>query len=110
MNETRGAVLGEHIIEARSWTRRLKGLLGCAGLEPGEGLLIIPCTSIHTCFMKFTIDALFFDHQHRVIEVRERLKPFRLTRIYLEAKGVLELPAGSAASTGTTVGDQLSFS
>ena len=38
---------------------RRKGLLGRSGLEPASALIIAPCFSIHTMFMRFDIDAVF---------------------------------------------------
>ena len=59
LNQTRGQVLAERAWEALSAGARMKGLLGRAGLAAGEGLYIRPCTSIHSCFMRFVFDALF---------------------------------------------------
>ena len=40
------------------WTR-LRGLIGRARLQPGDGLMLRPASSIHTSFMRFPIDAVF---------------------------------------------------
>ena len=42
------------------------GLLGRSELAEGEGLWIQPCNSIHTWFMRFPIDAIFFDKTGKV--------------------------------------------
>ena len=44
---------------------RRKGLLGRSGLEPASALIIAPCFSIHTMFMRFDIDAVFVDEDGR---------------------------------------------
>ena len=44
---------------ADSYWRRLRGLIGSKPLEPGEGLLIVPCNSVHSHFMGFPIDVLY---------------------------------------------------
>ena len=42
------------------WTR-FRGLMGRRELIPGQGLLLRPSGSIHTCFMRFPIDVVFID-------------------------------------------------
>ena len=51
-NATRKVILvsaGE--VADNSWTR-FRGLLGRDSLEAGQGLLIVPCNSIHMFFMR----------------------------------------------------------
>jgi hypothetical protein len=63
---------------ARTFWQRLRGLIGLKGLKPGEGLLIERCSSIHTCFMRFAIDATFLDASFRVVRKVENIRPWRL--------------------------------
>ncbi len=107
-NTTRNTVLGEQITIAGTSLRRLVGLLGKSGLEPGTGLLIIPSQAIHTVAMRFAIDVVFVDRDWRVIHLRHTMAPFRMTGLHWKARCVLELPAGVIAQTSTMVGDQLS--
>ncbi|MCL6560172.1 MAG: DUF192 domain-containing protein [Firmicutes bacterium] len=83
----------------------MKGLIGRHGLSHGEGLLIEPCNSIHTFFMRFPIDAVFYDRDKVVTAVYRRIKPWRVTGIISGAKGVLELPA--EGSCNVDYGDRL---
>jgi uncharacterized membrane protein (UPF0127 family) len=89
---------------------RLRGLLGRDGLADGEGLHIVPCNSIHMFFMRFPIDVAFLDEDLRVVKTVHQIRPWRATRIYLDAHSALELPAGALARSGTREGDQLRFS
>jgi uncharacterized membrane protein (UPF0127 family) len=57
--------------------------------------------------MRFPIDAVFVDRDHRVVRVAESLAPWRLAIAAKGARDVLELPAGTAARTGTQAGDDL---
>jgi uncharacterized membrane protein (UPF0127 family) len=57
--------------------------------------------------MAFPIDVIFVDRKYNVVGVREALRPFRITRVFWKAHGVLELPAGTIRSSRTEVGDQL---
>ena len=62
-----GRVVCERCVVADTAATRMKGLLGRAGLDEGEGLLIKPAGSIHMFFMRFPIDAVFLDRELRVV-------------------------------------------
>jgi uncharacterized protein len=85
---------------------RMRGLIGRSGLPAGEGMLLRPAPAIHTAFMRFPIDALFLDRDLEVLEVVERLRPWRMAS-KRNARAVLELPAGESARRGVAVGDKL---
>jgi uncharacterized membrane protein (UPF0127 family) len=98
-----GAVVCERCVVADSFLTRGKGLLGRRALDPDEGLLIKPCSSIHMFFMRFPIDAVFLDRDLRVLKVASQLKPWRMAA-KRGAKVVLEFGAGEAARTGLEPG------
>jgi uncharacterized membrane protein (UPF0127 family) len=108
-NVTRQCEVASQVEVARTASARRKGLLGRRGLEPGTGLWLVPCASIHTFFMRFAIDVVYLDRRHRVKKVRSAVGPWRLS-VCLSACSVLELPAGTAERTNTQSGDQLKFS
>ena len=56
--------------------------------------------------MKFSIDLVYLDKKNQVKKVRHAVPPWRLSAC-LAAHSVLELPAGTAAETGTAAGDVL---
>ena len=62
---------------ARSFGARLKGLIGRRDLPPGRGLLILRCNAIHTFFMRFAIDATFYDRHDRVVKTVRNISPWR---------------------------------
>jgi uncharacterized membrane protein (UPF0127 family) len=107
-NDTRATVLATAADVADTSAERRTGLLNRHRLDPGEGLWIRPCESVHTFFMKFAIDLVYLDRQQKVRKVRSAVRPWRLSAC-LTAHSVLELPAGSVGPTGTQPGDQLSF-
>jgi uncharacterized membrane protein (UPF0127 family) len=84
----------------------MRGLLGRDGLAQGEGLLIKPCGSVHTFFMRFPIDVVFLDRELSVLAVRPEVRPWR-TAGARGAKVVLELAAAEAARLGIEPGMQL---
>ena len=90
----------------REWTR-LRGLIGSEPLRDGEGLLIIPCSSIHTHFMSFPIDVLYVNKDQQVVAIDENMVPWRFGRWRRGVRFVIELPSGTASATGAEVGDQL---
>ncbi len=75
-------------------------------LEPGGGLWIVPCESVHTFFMQFPIDLVYIDRNNRIRKVRESVPPWRLS-VCLSAHSILELPAGTIRRTQTQRGDTL---
>jgi len=106
-NMTRDSSLGEQISIADTSMRRLIGLLGKRTLASGCGLFIVPSQAIHTFGMVFPIDVVFVDENYCVVGVRNAVRPFRITRVFWKAHGVLELPAGTISSSHTSVGDRL---
>ena len=108
-NQRNGAVLAADVEHARTVRERLRGLLGRDALAEGRALVIAPCTSIHTFFMRFPIDVAFVDRGGRVVRGIGGLRPWRATRVYPTAALVVELPAGTLARTGTAEGDRLAF-
>ena len=108
-NVTRGQTLATRVTVADRPAARLRGLIGRPPLGPGEGLLIEPCSGIHTFFMGFAIDVVFLDAAGAVVAALGPVRPWRLTRIYPTATAALELPPGTVAATGTTEGDRIEF-
>ena len=105
-NVTRDVVLADAAEVADTSAKRRTGLLKHTSLEAGGGLWIAPCESVHSFFMKFTIDVLYLDRKHRVKKIRPEMAPWRISGC-LTAHSVLELPAGTILRTGTQAGDQL---
>jgi uncharacterized membrane protein (UPF0127 family) len=101
-----GRIVCERCEVADTVIARARGLLGRKNLPSGAGLLIRPSFSIHTLFMRFPIDAVFIDRSGSVVDVVQRLKPWRAaTR--LRARAVLELPAGEADRVTLRIGERL---
>ena len=96
----------ERCIVADRPLTRLRGLLGRKALPPGDGLLLRPAAAIHTCFMRFPIDAVFLDSDLRVVGVAAHLKPWR-GAARRGARAVLELSAGESGRRRVEVGDRL---
>lgn len=100
-------ILANNALMADTFWSRLKGLLGRNTLPPGEALILQPCLSVHTCFMKFSIDIVFLDQQGRVVKLHENLPPWRFTPIVRNATTVVELPAGTIKAGDVKADDTL---
>lgn len=114
-NLTRGSLVGGRVAIADTFWTRFLGLMGRASLGPGEGLWLRGENNIHMLFMRFPIDCAFLspedgDGVRTVVAVRHRLPPWWGVVWYLRgATGVVELPAGTLAQSGTVVGDQVTL-
>ncbi len=84
---------------------RVRGLLGRDGLE--GGLLLPRCRSVHTIGMRFAIDVAFLDRQGRVVAVVAPMRPWRVGRVRLRARQVVEAEAGAFERWTVNVGDVL---
>jgi uncharacterized protein len=108
-NLTRQTQLASSLEVADTAAKRSKGLLGRKGLSEGGGLWIVPCESVHTIGMQFSIDLVYLDRKYRVKKVRSAVPPWRISAC-LSAHSILELPAGTIGSTQTMRGDLLEIS
>ena len=92
---------------ANNFFSRLRGLIGKNFLPQDEGLLIAPCQSIHMCFMKFPIDAIFIDKNFVIKKISANLQTWTGFAICLSAWGVVEIAAGEAERLNLKVGEKL---
>ncbi len=108
-NLSKGTVLAQQAQIASSLGQRMKGLLGKDSLAANEALVLKPCSSIHTFFMRFAIDVLFLDKNMRIIRLLENIPPNRLSPVIWASRMAIELPAGKIGQTNTQSGDRIEF-
>ncbi len=106
MNARTGEVIARAIELADTRRRRRKGLLGRTSMEASSALVLLPCFSIHTAFMRFPIDAIFVDKDGLVVRIARHLGPWRAAAAW-RAHSVIELPGGSLKDGDVAVGDRL---
>ena len=120
-NVTRETELAGDVEVASGLWGKFMGLMGRASLADGAALWLPDSNGIHMMFMRFPIDAVFLGRAETgggaageaavsrpVVAVRERLAAWTgLVPFVRGAHGVLELPAGAVARTGTVVGDRV---
>jgi uncharacterized membrane protein (UPF0127 family) len=97
-------VIASHVELAVDSESRRRGLLGRDRLDDGAALIIAPCNSIHTFFMRFAIDVVFVARDGRVLKTYAAVGPRRIA-FRFGAFAVVELPAGAIAPSQTRAGD-----
>jgi uncharacterized membrane protein (UPF0127 family) len=119
-NLDRGTALAERLEVADGLWAKFMGLMGRQGLDPETGLWLTGSNGIHMMFMRFAIDAVFLakpertdeggDGPRSVLSVHPGLRAWTgLVPLVRGANGVLELPVGTIARSGTAVGDRIAL-
>ena len=108
--QVKNSAFSLEITQADTFLGRFLGLMGKKALPPFHGLLLIPCSSVHMCFMRFPIDVVYLAADGQVLKVRPRLQPWYGMSWCPGAWGVLELPAGGAEQAGIQKGEWLQCS
>ncbi len=98
--------LSENILVAETLWDRLIGLMFKKEIRGADGLMLDPCRSIHTFFMRYSLDVVFISSKNEIIKIIRDMKPWRLSWIYFRASKTLELPAGKLPKD-LSVGDRL---
>jgi hypothetical protein len=101
VNAADGATVAEPLVVADGYWSRLAGWQFRRPPAAGQGLLLVPCGSIHTCWMRFAIDVVYLDRSGTVLAVRRGVRPWRMAIAPRGTHAVLELAAGSATPDPT---------
>ena len=94
---------------ADTFFTRLKGLTGVRALAEDEGLIIRPCSQIHTMGMKIPIDVIFLTKSGVVVHFEQGMLPGKFSRLIPKAWQVVELRSGVIAAKGITTGRCITF-
>ena len=86
---------------------RLAGLMFRQKLPPATGLMLVPCNSVHMCFMRFAIDVVYIDKEYNIIKVVKNLKPWIGLSMCSKAWAALEMNAGEAERCGCEEGKKV---
>lgn len=109
VNTGRNHELGTRVRLADAWLTRLRGMLGQPAPAAGEGLLLTPCRSAHMYGMRYPLDIAFLDANRAIVAMYHSLPPGSRTYWHRNALHALELPAGTLESSGTAMGDVLTW-
>jgi len=104
-------VIADKALVANSFSRRFIGLMNRVELLEGEAMIFPRCSSVHTWFMKITIDIVFVkmtEDQCEVVKIFKSVKPWRLFPVSsVMANSVIELPNHSIQKYDIKNGDIL---
>ncbi len=104
--KSKNLCLAHEVFKVESFWGRGVGLMGKKPSSlKGRSLWLVPCGSVHTCFMRFAISVIFVDRNLRVVTLFRAAKPWRLFLGAKSATSVFELSTGSIKAL--QVGDQL---
>lgn len=105
--ERSGGAAIPQVWAADTWWSRLRGLLGRPALavDGSEGLLIRPCSSVHTVGMRYPLDLVFLADDGEVLDWREHVRPFRAAACR-RAVATVEFHSGALASLRPQRGEQ----
>ena len=88
---------GVEMYVCETFFERARGLIGRPRLKVGEAMLIPKCNAIHTFFMTYAIDAVFFDSKMKAVKTVRDIRPWRaFVWGGWRARYVLETVAGEA--------------
>jgi hypothetical protein len=97
-NSRSGECLADTVEPAFDSATRNRGLLGRDSLPQGSALILAPCTSVHTWFMRFPIDVVFVTRSGEITKVCPAVGPWRFA-VAWNSHAVVELPAGGAGDS-----------
>jgi len=95
------------VMHANSWWLRLRGLLG-RKLSADEAMLIEPCNSVHTFWMKYNLDIVYISSDNEIVKIITNMKPWSFSACR-RANKTLELPANTANTINLKKGDKMKF-
>ena len=102
--EDDGSVLLSELEIAETFWSRFVGLQFRRQLRPQQGLLLRPCSSLHTCFMRFPIDVVMLSSDNVVLGVKHAVRPWRAVFCVAGTKSVIETaPNAISCHTGDRV-------
>lgn len=78
---------------AENFWSKFKGLMFRDELALDEAILLLNCSRVHTCFMKFDICVIYLDEDFNMIEY-EILKPWNVGKKVRGTKHILEASSG----------------
>ena len=102
VSETTGKTVVAQLRIADCFGSRLVGLQFRRPLPSDAGLLLVPCNSVHTCFVRFPVDVVFLDDRGRVLAVRHDLRPWRLAFGPRKTHAALEMTTGAASRSAAS--------
>ena len=102
-------VICEEVELADNWYRRFMGLMFRKTMANSHGLLLDPCSSIHTFNMKFNIDTIYLDKDNVIIHLDEDVPKGKIRPFVKNSQKVLEINSGLIAKYQLQLGEKVSI-
>ncbi len=96
----------DHVMLTTNPFERMRGLLGRTPLTATQGMLIRPCSSIHTIGMRYPIDIIFLNADWVICKLVENLGHFNFA-LCKGASTVLETRANAISRYNLATGNRL---
>jgi uncharacterized membrane protein (UPF0127 family) len=94
VDRSTGRVVIQSLELATTFWQRFRGWQLYPLPPAGHGLMLAPCSSVHTFAMRFPIDIIFLAQDGQVLSVRSHVMPWRIVAPVQDATAVVELPSG----------------
>ena len=109
IHENSKQIIAQNILMARSLWERAKGLIGTSDFSAKNTLWILPCTGIHTFFMKFPIDVIFVNKKLQIKVIFKNILPSRIIYppLFSRTYSVFEFKTPALKPFPLKTGDQL---
>lgn len=91
---------------ASSFFDRGVGLMFSKNMGKKNALVIDPCKSIHTMFMRFSIDVLFVSKCGKIEKIIKGMRPWRFSSLVWKSSYVIEMESSKFISN-FKVGDEV---
>lgn len=103
-----GHNLDIHIEVADTALKRIIGLLGRKSIPENYGLLLTPCSQVHTFFMRFPIDVVLLDRSSTMLSIQS-LPTWKISKPIPGTYSILELKSGAAEKYHFKIGQKISL-
>jgi len=104
-----GQKIAGDVYVADTFLTRLKGLLFKKEMNEDKGLLIRPCSQVHTIGMKFNIDVVFLSNSGEVVHTEIDMEPGSVSPHIKFSNQILELKGGTIRKLSITRGQQMTL-
>ena len=105
--ECEGRTIAHRIHLAKRASERFVGLMGRKQLSQDEGMLLRPCSRIHTFHMRFAIDVLYLSESGHILRAVHSMQPNRLGPKVEGCRQVLEMQGGTVARNQIREGERV---
>ena len=100
-------VIARSVYKASNLWEKTKGLLGQEDMPASQAFWLTSCASVHTFFMKFSIDVIFVDKNLKITSIAHSVPPFRIVSGTWKTSSTFELKANQLNSFNLKKGDEL---